>query len=288
MKKLYLFLLFALLTLQGLADEGRYRRSFKSENYAYELRMLTHKYGMVMFPNGKEYKAVIETTWGLYDVISSRQLYTVKGDFSSKTVHVSNDGKNLVVIDDYSEEIPSPELKVLEFYAGGKLLNAYILGELLCSCRNISESVYHFDWFADSELTYAPDPKFNYDMQKLAITTFELVRYQFDVETGEILKKELHPAVNRNSALVYGEIKYLGREDYEIDVCHRVYGRVSQNGKMRFTSKRRIDWNSGNFQTVLLNNGQYIETGANMHRWILNQCRFKYGSQAERNGNNCL
>lgn len=278
----------AFLSFHCFADEGRYRKSFKSESNEFELRILGHKYGMVKFPNGKKYETIVETTWGLYDLMSGRQMYAVKGDFSSKTVLVSNDGKYLIVIDDYSVENPSPELKVLEFYAEGKHLNSYALGELLCSYLNISESVSHFDWFADYKLVNAPDMKFNYDFGKLIITTYELISYTFDVKTGEILKKELSPAVNKSSALVYGDVRYLGKESYEISVCHRVYGKVPKNGIIKFTSNKRIDWNTGSSQTVLLNNGKYTETGFNMQYWILNQCRFRHGSQAEKNENNCL
>lgn len=287
MKKLFSILILILISFHGFADEGRYRKSFKSENKAYELRMLGHKYGKVKFQNGKEYETIVETTWGLYDLISSNQVYTVKGDFTSKTVLVSNDGRYLAVIDDYSEAAPSPELNVLEFYTGGKLQNSYSLGELLCFHMNVSESVSHMRWFADFDYTYGLNLNFGYDIRRVIITTYEMKTFVFDVKTGDLVSSTYDSALSKNSILVYGEVRPLGKGDYEIEVCHRVYGKVPESGKIKFKTEKPINLYDG-YQTVLINNGQYTRTKYVLQDWILNQCRYRYGSKDEKSQNKCL
>lgn len=287
MKKLFSILILLFVSFYSLADEGRYRRSFKSENKAYELRMLGHKYGKAKFPDGQEYVTIVETNWGLYDLISGYQIYTVKGDFTSKTVLVSNDGKNLAVIDDYSEATPSPELKVLEFYAKDKLQNSYTLVELLCSHLNVSVSVSHMRWFANLDYTYGLNLNFGYDLRKLVITTYEMKTFVFDFKSGELVNTILDSALNESSVLVYGEVNSLGKGNYEIDVCHRVYGKVPESGKLKFKTEKPNNLYDG-YQTVLINSGQYTKTKYVLQNWMLNQCRYRHGSKAERNENKCL
>ena len=167
MKFIWLFLLL-FMPLLVKADQPRYRESFTSANDKYVFRKT---------PN------MPANNWSVIEKATTKTLYEVVGWFYSFTVLVSDDGKNLVVIDDYSESKPEENPEVLQFYLDGKQIKSYKLSDLLENTKFISQSVSHFRWVR-KPLT------FSINGSKFNLTTYEFFNYDFDINTGETLKKK--------------------------------------------------------------------------------------------------
>lgn len=257
MKRILLFLLL-ICGGNALADEPRENFHFESNNGKFELKIVDSTIHYVYSRSAKP------SHWNLVEKATNRIVYTMKGEFASKNAFISNDGNHVVVVDDWSMYPITKSLPLLEFYKEGELIRKYTMGELLCSVYSITSSSSHFWWFDAG--VFLPEH------QTYSFTTFELNRYLFDITTGNIVSKTLHPSVNRQSLLVYGEIRKTNKNTYEMEVCHRVYGEVPETGKVQFFCKQLDKFN--HYQTVLINNGKYTDTGYNLKGWFLNQCHY--------------
>ena len=131
-----LLITIVLFCLQKMfADQPRIRYSFKSQNLKFELKPCD-----TIFSDNKIYtdskfdkktNTYIKSSysypdryyWGLYDTETNQKLYTIKNDTLSiqmKTAIISNDGQNIVIIDDYSGGFALQELEILTFYERDK------------------------------------------------------------------------------------------------------------------------------------------------------------------------
>jgi hypothetical protein len=99
----------------------------------------------------------------------------------------------------------------------------------------------------------------------MSLTTFELYTFRFELATGRITQKELHPSVKENSFLVDGEVKPLRQKVYEITVSHRVYGNIPENGKVIFTSDKQL---ASSRQAVLITDGKYVNVDYLRSHWF--------------------
>lgn len=262
MKKALVLLVLILSIVKVYADEGRYRTNFKSKNNLYELRIIDTKYGKAKNTDGSEFEIVTETTWGLFDSINKVPLYSVKGNFTSKLVFVSDDGIYITIIDDESEDEPEGKLKVLQFYASGNLQISYSLEDLLCSLNNVSQSMSHFTWCYNFN--------FSHESKSFTLITYELRIIVFDILTGKIISNYVDPVINKNTFLVSGEVNKVRRNYYEIEVCHRTYGKIPKSGKVRFKSKSDIKGT----QTLLIKNGRTIKTQYRIYFWPPMPCNY--------------
>lgn len=181
----------------AMADQPRYSIVFLSENGRYVLLNVHLAFERVpIFENGR-YVGVMknkreEPNWGLFDaqaaqaldpsndletlMAGSAPLYLLRGDFSSKTALISDDGSSIVVIDDFSEALPQADLEVLHFYDAGRLVATYRLGELLESVENVQRTSSHFLWYHRDSLSF--------DGETLLLTTTECVPLDFAASTG--------------------------------------------------------------------------------------------------------
>ena len=241
----------ALLLLPNIvqADEPRFRSAFISPNRQYEL---------------SESKS---ERWLLIEKATGQVRYQVVGEFASRTVLVSDDGINLVVVDDFSERRPGHDLDVLVFYRNGSIVKKYLLGDLLRDVTNIERSVSHFQWFFISSALSLSDAR-------LKLKTFELIDYEFDASTGELLKKETDPILSEDTIYVYGQVKKLGGERFEIEVCQQVYGAVPPTGTIEFAAERNdIGYLANSYYSVVIKNGKLAAT----QPVILNSCNYRNG-----------
>ncbi|MGZ5435342.1 MAG: hypothetical protein ACXWID_05380 [Pyrinomonadaceae bacterium] len=239
-----------LAPLTAKADEPRFRNSFASVNGKYELR--------------RESEKLSTQSWSLVEKSTGRVRYQVAGEFGSRTVLLTDDGVNLVVVDDFSERRPSAELEVLMFYRDGIQIKKYSLGDLLADPGNIQSSVSHFRWLFRPETLSLRD-------SKLRLETFELINYEFDIRTGERLRKETDPVLAQGSVFVYGAVRKLSARRYEISVCRRVYGVVPESGRIEFEADRDDAFPGANVNhSVVIRNGKLVaKQGV-----ILNSCNF--------------
>jgi hypothetical protein len=250
-------LLFITLLWNGtlLADEPRVSTSFESDNGKFQLMVADSTI------RNRSHHAAVVRSWNLIEKSTNKVLYSIRGEFTSKNAFVSDDGGYVVIVDDWSQYSPAASLPLLEFYSQGQLKKKYQMGELLCSVYSTTSSASHFYWFTAGA--------FSSDKQTFSFTTFELFRYVFDITSGSITTKSLHPAVNPQSLLVYGEIKKVAKNRYELEVYHRVYGKVPETGKVKFTCGKHMEAHSA--QTVLINDGRCIHTEYEVNDWMLNE-----------------
>ena len=137
-----LLTLIVLLTVKNaLADQPRLRYSFKSANGYFELRRSD-----TIFSDNKVYTDSIDNPktndyfistysypdryyWGLYDLRTNKKLYTIKNDslfIETKTARISDNGENVIIVDDYSGGFAIPNFEVIHFYKKEKLLKLQI------------------------------------------------------------------------------------------------------------------------------------------------------------------
>ena len=167
--KLVLLILLLFVPLLVRADEPRYTESFTSPNGKYVFRSKPNIQG--------------DKNWILIEKDTKKVLYEFDESFGYFTVLVSNDGKNLVAIDDYSIRKSEDDPEVLRFFVDGKEVKAYKLSEVLETPQRVKQTVSHFLWIKK------PFPLTISD-SKLAFTTYEQSNFVFNINTGEILKKE--------------------------------------------------------------------------------------------------
>jgi hypothetical protein len=190
------------------ADKPRQQHVFLSDNGRFVL-LLTHgsTRRVPMFENGQfsEYAKVWNgegETWGVFDALDAEPfddssgfevtwspLYTFKGDFSSRTMFVGNDGRSVTVVDDYSVREPAEDLEVLHFLDEGWVTKVYTLGQLLDDTDNARWTASHFYWLLSRSLRY--------EEERLQVVTTECRKLEFDVRTGEISNESLADACAR-------------------------------------------------------------------------------------------
>jgi len=248
-----------------MADECRPRKSFTSQNKNYELRIIdtiidrTTPYDTIIIPNTK--KKVIyqkyrndQYIWGLIKKSNDSLLYKiVKKYIECKAVFVSNNGKYIVIVDDFVS-IPHKSSEVLCFYENGNCIRSYNLGELLSSLKN-GTSTYglNFLWCLENK-------NINEEFDCFELTTYELQIYHFRLN-GELVSKTLTKYITENTFYGYGKIISLGNGYYEITVKHKVYGVLPENRKIKFYTDKKC-WNNEcfyDYHTVIITNRKLIE-----------------------------
>ncbi len=189
-----------LSSVEAMADNPRHKTEFVSENGRYVLFNVHYSVERTpIFDNG-EYVGVMksvrdEPVWGLFDAHAAQPVdpanglltlmagrapsYVLTGDLSSRTALISDDGMNIVVIDDFSERSAVPDLEVLHFYNSGMLVATYRLRELLENVENVRHTSSHFRWLFWESLSL--------DRETLSLTTTECVPLMFSVSTGAMI-----------------------------------------------------------------------------------------------------
>lgn len=239
MKNVGYLLLLAILFLSdnAFADEGRRQLYFISENGKYIFRSLSIE----------DKNTVKHPVWEVYEIQSQKQLYTIKEDFKTWNVSISNDGQTVVAVNDYVQGLPADSIILMKFYYQGILKREMTMGALVQDNCNVTESIAHFRWcFDDSELR--SDGIF-------ATTTFELIRYEFDSKNGETVNKVQHPALTESSLYLCGHIKLIKPGEYEIVPWRIIYGEKSLS-PIRFHSQSANIPQEG---CIIIDNGIYSE-----------------------------
>lgn len=237
------------------ADEPRFRTVFVSPNGRHELRYNSGQFS--------------QQSWSLIDKATGDVRYRVVGEFASRTVLFSEDGTNLLVVDDFSGREPNRDLDVLLFYRGGSLIKKYSLAELLEDVSNTRNSASHFRWFFKHWALSVMD-------SRVRLKTFELTSYEFDIHTGDILKKETDPVLAGDAVYVYGRVRKLGGGRFEIEVCHRVRGAVPAGGRIEFSADGDGAFRSDDsYHSVVLRDGKLIATQG----VFLNSCNYQRRSR---------
>lgn len=231
----HFLLAFLILTPSVIwADDARFRETFASANNKFELKL-----------------NVKERNWSLIDKTAKEEIYKLEGNIWSMTVVVSDDGKSVVAIDDYSEQDDKKNPEVLFFYKHGKKIKSYKLYNLISNRKFVSFSVSHFNWLFTYKPNYEP---FTAEGSQMTLQTHELNNYSFNIETGKMLKKERDTVLSGDAIYVFGDIFSLGNDYYQTKVRCVLYGEVSVNKTVKFESKKR-KWIGGSTNNALIIKG---------------------------------
>lgn len=227
------FLLITLLGLQKIfADQPRLRYSFKSSNLRFELKPCD-----TIFSDNKVYtdSTYNNTTkeyfissytlpdryyWGLYDVKTKQKLYTIKNDglfIETKTALISDDGQNIVIIDDYSWGFGFKNLEMMTFYEKENRIKRLKLGDLIENICSLTYSVSHMKWCSNFY--------FN-ERNEIVVKTNEFYNYTYS-KKGELISKKRDEIIKDNDVIISASIKRLKRNRYEINLIYCIIGNLN-------------------------------------------------------------
>ncbi len=233
--KYFLLLILVFATFAVRADEPRFSKIFISANDKFELKLNLE-----------------ERDWSLIEKSSGKELYKLTGSLWSMTVLISDDGKSVIAIDDYSEQDPEDNSEVLIFYNNGNRIKAHKLNEVFDDLKFISQSVSHFRWLFKSQ------KGFSINDSKISLTTFEMNNLVFDIETGNLLKKEKDKSLSGDAIYVYGKVKGLDGEKHEIQVECVINGKAKKGEKILFNSKE-FRWEGSNSnESLIINDARLV------------------------------
>jgi hypothetical protein len=249
----FLLLLLILSTAPTLADEALRRTNFKSPNGRFELNYLSGENSGEM--------------WSLVEKETGAVLYKLTGNLRSQAAFISNDGRGVVVLDNFSEQDSNRNPDVLVFYRDGKPIQKYRLGDLVRNPANLSHSVSHFTWFFEDRGV----PPVIRD-GRLSLQTYELVRYEFDAATGRILHREVDPALSPGALYVYGKVDKTGPRRFTIKPCHLVQGTLPKNGRVDFEAEPGdLEDYAYMWKSLVIQNGKLVKSEPVM----LNECNLE-------------
>jgi hypothetical protein len=228
-----IFLIITFFCFQNtFADQPRLRYQFKSQNSKFELKPCD-----TLFSDKKVYTDSIYDSntktyfkssysypdryyWGLYDTETKQKLYTIKNDslfIETKTAIISNDGQNIVIIDDYTGGFGYKGFEIITFYEKDKLIKRLHLGDLIQNMCSVSYSVSHMTWCSR-------DFEFN-ESNEITIKTFEFYNYTFN-KNGELINKVSSELIEPSDNLAVGIIQRNSRNRYSIKIKFCIRGNL--------------------------------------------------------------
>lgn len=262
MRKLILFtILFTIINCY--ADEPRNNYKFLSWNKLYEFKLSKTQIDSVLI-DGRYYKTSKEIKWSVFNRITRKKLYDIETRASEKTAYVSGNGEYIVIINDWPSETPDDNLEMISIYKSGNLIKSVKLNEILNCGYNITSSVSHFHWSINK-------PKVSFQNKKITFETFELNEIEINMTNGKITKSR-NKLVSENSLLVYGKIIKKNGGNYKLEVCHKVFGTLS-NPIIEFHSEKEFRTNG--YFTILIKNGNELNVQykkRNLNDIVLNTC----------------
>lgn len=200
-----------LLITDCFADEQRIQTRFESKNGEYSV----------------QYK---KSKWNLTDKSGSVKYKFQDHGFTSMTIFVSDNGQNIVVIDDFMERHTIGDRKALWIYNNGILSQSYRLKDLLSDTCNISMSVWHTDWCIEGF-------GFINNQSHFSISTYELTDYVFDLTTGKIITNKKPDGFDSATLIVFGEFRKGNGEQTILKIERYIAGELQMENKITFLTK---------------------------------------------------
>jgi len=243
-KRIFILLTVFILTICCFADEPRTRTKFESKNGN----------SSIIYRNGK---------WILGDVTSLEKYKIDDEGFKSMTIFVSNNGQNIVVIDDFMEGHKIGNRNTIWFYNNGKLVKSYRMNELVSDTCNISKSIWHNEWCLE-----------NFDIidneSHFTLSTYEMTDFIFDLTTGEVITKKKPDGFDSESLIVFGEFRKGKEEQVTMKIKRYISGKVQQENILNF---KTTHYGAGLWHEVLvIKNGVDITPDKYRCKIYLNTC----------------
>ena len=221
----------ALLLVQSIfADQPRLRYSFKSSNEEFELKpsdtiFSDNKVYTDSIFNPKTKKYIFSSYsypdryyWGLYDLKTNKLLYKIKNDslfIETKTAIISDNGQNIIIVDDYSGGFAIPNFEVIHFYEKDELIKTLTLGKLLNNMCSVSYSVSHMRWSFGFSIN---------EKNMFEIETYEFYNYLFDLN-GTLIEKTSDERIKSNDAIISAKIKRIEKNKYSFKIIKSIRNR---------------------------------------------------------------
>jgi hypothetical protein len=142
--------------------------------------------------------------WNMTDS-KGNMLYSIpeKG-FVAMSVFITNDGKNVVVMDDLISGSKLNKKTVLRFFHEGKQTSSYSLSDLVKDTCNIVHAGQYVKWSLEDFDLAKNDSTFS-------LATFEFNEIDFNTKTGQITKNIKPFTVDRNTYILRGGFTNLRR-----------------------------------------------------------------------------
>ncbi len=249
-----------------LADQPRLRYSFKSSNGYFELKpsdtifsdnkiytdsiynSKTKKYDVSSYSYSDKYY------WGLYDLRTNKKLFTKKNDslfIEAKTALISDNGKQIIVVDDFSGGFGFQNFEVVHFYEKNKLVKTLTLGELLDNMCSVSYSVSHMTWCFNFNFT---------QNNSFEIKTYEYFNYRFDLK-GNLINKTSDSRIKPTDEIVTAKIKRLEKDKYSFKIRKTIRNKYQPETELVLTvSDKTMRKIHGKFYGFLPSKSKIMET----------------------------
>ena len=262
-----LFVIFLFFSKNTLADNSRFRYSFKSVNGLYEL-----KPSDTIFSNKKihidsiynqetkeyytnEYTYSDRYIWSLYNTRTKEKLYTLENSkehfIESKSVLISNNGNSVVIVDDYSGGYGFKDFDVVHFYKRDKLIKNLKLQDLLSNMCSVTYSSSHMRWCLTFNMSKS---------NTFRVKTNDFYNFEYDLN-GNLIKKISDLRINKFEDIVYAEIKRVNRNKYRFKVLKSIRNKSITNNILFIDVKdktmRKI---FGMFSGILPNRNKKMES----------------------------
>ena len=243
-KRVILFFIGVIFIIDCFADEQRLQTKFESRNGEYSIKYQKKK-------------------WVLADRKGSVKYSLKDQGFTSMTIFVSDNGQNIVVIDDDIEVHKIGERRALWIYNKGKLSKSYKLTDLINDTCNISRSIWHTSWCYE-------DYGFIDNQSHFSISTYELSELVFDLSTGQIIKNKKPDGYDSECLIVFGEFRK-GKENYAtMKILKYIAGKTQGNNKITF---KTTSYGAGLWRELLMiKNGIDITPDKYRGNIFLNSC----------------
>ncbi len=207
-RQIFILFIGLFFILDCFADEPRHQTKFESKNGEYLINYHKKK-------------------WVLTDRKGSIKYKLNDHGFTSMTILISDNGQNIIVIDDFMEGHIIGQRNTLWLYKEGRLLKSYKLTELVNDTCNVGKSMWHTDWcFGNFELSN--------NQTHFSLTTFELSEIAFDLISGQLIINRKPEGFDSDCLIVFGEFRK-GDEDYTtMKILKYIAGKKQENNKVTF------------------------------------------------------
>ena len=243
-KRLFILLIGLVFIFDSFADEQSFRTKFESKNGEYSVKFHKNKWELVNKKGSVKYKFKDQR-------------------FTSMTMFVSNNGQNIVVIDNDMEGHEIGERNAIWLYRKGILVKSYKLTELINDTCNVAKTIWHTLWsygnfdFADNQSHFS-------------FTTFELSEIVLDLTTGQIISNKKPDGYNSECIIVFGEFRK-GTENFAtMKILKYITGKTQKDNKVTFKTTR---YGAGLWRELLMiQNGTDITPDKYRGNMLLNTC----------------
>jgi len=243
-RRILILLIGLVFIFDCFADEQRSQTSFESKNGKYCLKYQRKK-------------------WVLTDKEGSIKYKLKDCGFTSMTIVVSDNGENIIVIDDFMEGHKIEKRNTLWLFKKGKLLKSYKLTELITDTCNVSRSIWHTEWsYGNFELTD--------NQNHFSFTTYELSEIIVDLATGQIISNRKPTGFDSDCLIVFGEFRK-GKENYAtMKILKYIAGKKQENDQITF---KATTYSTGLWRELLMiKNGIDITPDKYRGNRFLNTC----------------